>query len=114
MTNAVLDFLISPAMAEGAPAGGGSLLDFVPLIVLFVVMYFLMIRPQQKKAKEHRALVEALKKGDEVVTSGGLLGKIVVAGDNFVTLDMGKGVEIQIQRQAVSSVMPKGTIKESK
>jgi preprotein translocase subunit YajC len=100
-------------MAEGAAPQGGSMLDLLPLGILFIVMYFLMIRPQQKRAKEHRELVGGLKKGDEVVTTGGLLGKIVEAGDNFVTLDMGKNTEIKVQRQAVASVMPKGTIKEN-
>lgn len=109
----MLSPVISPAYAEAAAPRNTGMIDFIPLIILFVVMYFLMIRPQQKRAKEHRELIGAIKKGDEVVTSGGLLGKISNVGDNFVTLDMGKGTELKVQRQAVSSVMPKGTVKEN-
>jgi preprotein translocase subunit YajC len=105
-----MNFFISDAMA--APAGQGDpLMSFLPLVVIFVVFYFLLIRPQSKKAKEHKQMVEALTKGDEVVTSGGLLGRITKVGDNFVELDVADGVSVKVQRQAVANLMPKGTIK---
>ena len=111
-----MSFFISDAFAQ-APAGGageaGGLSFFVPLIILFVVFYFLAIRPQQKRAKEHRQLLEALKKGDEVVTSGGMLGRISKVGDTYLTVDVADGMEITIQRQAVQQVLPKGTIKSA-
>lgn len=111
----VLNFIISPAHAEAAaPAADGGLLQLLPIVVLFVVMYFLMIRPQQKRAKEHRQMVEALKKGDEVVSSGGILGKVTEVGDVFVELKINDNNNIRIQRQAIQSVMPKGTIKDAK
>ncbi len=107
-----MDFFINSALAQGPqqPPGGG--LDFLLLIgVMFAVMYFLIIRPQSKRAKEHKALIEGLKKGDEVVTNGGLLGKVVGLDENFITLQLAEGVEVQVQRQAVAAVMPKGTMK---
>ena len=105
-----MDFLIANAYAQDATAQSG-LMGFLPLILIFVVFYFMLIRPQMKRAKEHRKLVAALSKGDEVVTNGGLLGKITDVGDSFVTLELADNVEIKMQRQAVTSVMPKGTIK---
>lgn len=107
-----MDFFISDAYAQGAggPAGPG-MGDFLFLIVLFAVFYFLLIRPQQKRAKEHKKMVEALAKGDEVVTSGGLLGRISKVGDNFITVEIGEGMEVRVQRTAVASLMPKGTMK---
>ncbi|EDY85481.1 preprotein translocase, YajC subunit [gamma proteobacterium HTCC5015] len=112
----ILNFVISPAHAEAAaPAGAdGGLLQLLPIVVLFVVMYFLMIRPQQKRAKEHRQMVEALKKGDEVVTSGGILGKVTEVGDAFIELKVNDNSSLRLQRQAIQSVMPKGTIKDAK
>jgi preprotein translocase subunit YajC len=106
----ILDFFIASAYAqEQAPAGG--LMSFVPLIIIFVVFYLLLIRPQMKRAKEHRKLVSELANGDEVVTNGGILGRITHVGESFVTLELADNVRIKVQRQAVSSVVPKGTIK---
>ncbi|MDH3980679.1 MAG: preprotein translocase subunit YajC [Gammaproteobacteria bacterium] len=106
-----MNFFISDAMAA-APAGQGDpLMSFLPLIFIFIVFYFLLIRPQSKKAKEHKQMVEALAKGDEVVTNGGLLGRITKVGDNFVELEVADGTSVKVQRQAVANLMPKGTIK---
>ena len=107
---------ISSAFAQSAPAaaeGGlmGSLTGMLPLVLMFVVLYFIMIRPQMKRQKEHRAMIDALAKGDEVVTSGGLLGKVARLGEGFVHLEVADGVEVQIQRSAVAQVLPKGTLK---
>lgn len=107
--------LISEAFAQ-APAGGagmpgGSYATLLMLGVLFVAFYFLLIRPQAKRAKEHRAMVAALGKGDEVVTAGGTLGRITQVSDNFVTLEIADGVEVKVQRHMVQTVMPKGTLK---
>ena len=85
--------------------------QLMPIVLIFVVFYFLLIRPQSKKAKEHREMVAALAKGDEVVTSGGLLGRISKVGDNFVDLEVADGVTVKVQRPAVANLMPKGTIK---
>jgi len=106
-----MDFFISNAMAAGeAPQGGG--LQLVIMVALFFgIMYFMIIRPQSKKAKEHIALLDALNKGDEVVTSGGILGKISKLGDNFVELKVSETATLKVQRHAISSVMPKGTMK---
>ncbi len=108
---------ISSAIAQTAPAAaaGGdmmsSLMSMLPLVLMFVVLYFVMIRPQMKKQKEHRAMIDALAKGDEVVTSGGLLGKVTKLGDAHMSLEVANNVEIQLQRSAVVQVLPKGTIK---
>ncbi len=88
-----------------------SLMSMLPLILMFVVLYFVMIRPQMKKQKEHRAMIEALAKGDEVVTAGGLLGRVSKLGESFVSLEVSNAVEIQVQRSAVVQVLPKGSIK---
>jgi len=88
-----------------------SLMSMLPLLLMFVVLYFVMIRPQMKKQKEHRAMIDALAKGDEVVTAGGLLGTISKLGDNYVGLQVANNVDIQIQRSAIVQVLPKGTIK---
>ncbi len=88
-----------------------SLMSMLPLVLMFVVLYFVMIRPQMKKQKEHRAMVEALAKGDEIISAGGVLGKVSKLGDNYLGLEISNGVEIQIQRSAVIQVLPKGTIK---
>lgn len=108
----LLDFFISPAFAA-EPQQPDPLMSFLPLILIFVVFYFLLIRPQQKKVKEHKQMTESLKKGDEVVTNGGVLGKITDVGDNFVSVKIADNVEVKIQRQAVASLMPKGTMKEN-
>ena len=88
-----------------------SLMSMLPLVLMFVVLYFVMIRPQMKKQKEHRAMIDALAKGDEVVTAGGLLGKVSKIGDAYIGIEMATGVEVQMQRSAVVQVLPKGTIK---
>ena len=108
--------LISPAYAQ-APAAGGvdsGLMSFLPIILMFVLLYFLMIRPQMKRAKEHKAMIEALQKGDEVVAVGGLLGRIVELGDQYATLEIAAGTQIMVQRPAVQTLLPKGTIKSIK
>lgn len=86
-------------------------MGMLPLVLMFVVLYFVMIRPQMKKAKEHKAMVEALAKGDEVIMGGGMLGKISKLGDAYLSVEVSSGVEVQIQRAAVIQVLPKGTIK---
>lgn len=107
-----MDFLISSAYAQDAAPQSG-LMGFLPLILIFIVFYFLLIRPQMKRAKEHRQLVAGLAKGDEVVTNGGLLGKITDVGESFVTVQLSDNLEVKLQRHAVASVMPKGTIKSA-
>jgi preprotein translocase subunit YajC len=107
-----MNFFISDAMAAESLVKGDALTSFLPLIVIFVIFYFLLIRPQSKKAKEQKQMVEALAKGDEIVTNGGLLGKITKVGDNFLSLEVADGVQLKIQRHAVATLMPKGTIKE--
>ncbi len=108
---------ISSAFAQTAPAAaaGGdmqsSLMGMLPLVLMFVVLWFVMIRPQMKKAKEHKAMIESLAKGDEVATAGGVLGKVAKLGDSFITLEISAGVEVQLQRSAVVQVLPKGSIK---
>ena len=108
---------ISSAFAQTAPAAaaGGdmqsSLMSMLPLVLMFVVLYFVMIRPQMRKQKEHRTMIEALAKGDEIVTSGGLLGKVTKMGDSYLGLEVASGVELQVQRSAVVQVLPKGSIK---
>jgi preprotein translocase subunit YajC len=107
---------ISSAFAQSAPAAGGgdmmsSLGSMLPLVLMFVVLYFVMIRPQMKRQKEARAMIEALAKGDEVATSGGMLGRITQLGEQYLTVEIAKGVEVQIQRSAVIQVLPKGVIK---
>lgn len=104
-----MDFFISNAWAQAAPAGGDPIMGFLPLILIFVVFYFLLIRPQSKRQKEHKKMLEALDKGDEVVTNGGLFGTISDLGDNFVQLDVAEGVSVKIQRQAIAATLPKGS-----
>ena len=108
--------LISSAYAQTAPAAAGgdmasSLTSLLPLVLMFVVLYFVMIRPQMKRQKEHRTMIEALAKGDEIATVGGMLGRVTKLGDNFLNLEVAQGVEVQVQRSAVAQVLPKGTIK---
>jgi preprotein translocase subunit YajC len=108
-----MDFFISNAYAQDVAAPGSSLMSFLPLIVIFAVFYFMLIRPQMKRAKEHKQLVSQLGKGDEVITNGGLLGKITDVSDSFVTLELADNLQIKLQRSAVANVMPKGTIKSA-
>ena len=107
-----MDFFISNAYAQDASTAGG-LMSFLPLVVIFAVFYFMLIRPQMKRSKEHRQLVAQLSKGDEVITNGGLLGKITDVSESFVTLELADNLQIKLQRQAVANVMPKGTIKSA-
>lgn len=107
-----MDFFISNAYAQDAAASGG-IMQFLPLIVIFAVFYFMLIRPQMKRSKEHKKLVLQLAKGDEVVTNGGLLGRIIDVSESFITLEVAEGVQVRVQRQAVANVMPKGTIKSA-
>ena len=108
---------ISSAFAQTAPAAaaGGdmqsSLMSMLPLLLMFVVLYFVMIRPQMKKQTEHKAMIDALAKGDEIITAGGFLGKVSKLGDSFLSIELASGVEVQMQRSAVVQVLPKGTIK---
>ncbi len=107
---------ISQAFAQTAPAAAGSstestLFSLLPLVLMFVVLYFIMIRPQMKKQKEHKAMIEALAKGDEVVIAGGLLGRVAKLGDSYLNVEVASGVELQVQRGAVVQVLPKGTYK---
>ena len=107
---------ISNAFAQTAPAAasggdmGSSLMSMLPLVLMFVVLYFIMIRPQMKKQKEHRAMIDALAKGDEVVTAGGMLGKVSSISEGYIHVQVANGVEVQMQRSAVVQVLPTGTI----
>ena len=111
-----MSFFISEALAEapaaGADAGGDPLMGLLFPIGLVVILYFFMIRPQVKRQKEHKKLVEALGKGDEVVTMGGVIGRVTDIGDDFATLEIADGVNVKIRRQSVEAVLPKGSIKE--
>jgi preprotein translocase subunit YajC len=110
----LLDLLIAPAHAQSAPAAGGSMLSTLLLPVIFIaVMYFLMIRPQMKRQKEHRAMLDKLQRGDEVITTGGLAGTVIEIGDNFVSVEIASGVQVRVQRGAVANVLPKGTLKSA-
>jgi preprotein translocase subunit YajC len=103
--------IISPAYAQAAAGGDAGLMSFLPIIVLFVILYFIMIRPQMKRAKEQKAMIEALQKGDEVVTAGGVVGRISKLGEQYVTLEIAANTEIVVQRSAVQVPLPKGTLK---
>ena len=105
-----MNFFISDAFAQSG-FGGGGLVGLLPMVLIFVIFYLLLIRPQQKRAKQHKLMVAELSKGDEVVTNGGTLGKITGVDDNFVTVEVAEGVRIKVQRAAVAQMMPKGTIK---
>ncbi len=105
---------ISSAYAQTAPAAGGTestLFSLLPLVLMFVVLYFIMIRPQMKKQKEHKAMIEAVTKGDEVVIAGGVLGRVAKLGESYLHVEVANGVELQVQRSAVVQVLPKGTFK---
>ena len=105
---------ISSAFAQTAAAGGdmqSSLMSMLPLVLMFVVLYFVMIRPQMKKQKEHKTMIDSLAKGDEVATAGGVLGKVAKLGDSYLSLEVASGVELQVQRSAVVQVLPNGSIK---
>ncbi len=104
--------LISNAFAQSAPSTGGmDLFGLLPLVLMFVLLYFLLIRPQSKRAKEHRAMLGGLQKGDEVVTAGGALGRVTRVGDNFISVEIAPNIEIQVQKPSITTLLPKGTIK---
>ena len=106
--------LISNAWAQAAPAAadaGGGLLGMLPIALMFVVLWFLMIRPQMKKAKEHKSMVEAMQKGDEVLTNGGIAGRITKVGETYIAVEIADNVEISLQKAAVTAILPKGTLK---
>jgi preprotein translocase subunit YajC len=106
--------LISNAYAQAAGGQGGlDIFGLLPLILMFVLLYFLMIRPQTKRAKEHRTMLSGLQKGDEVVTAGGTLGKVTKVGDNYVSVEIAPNVEIQVQKPSITTLLPKGTIKSA-
>ena len=112
----LLDFLIAPAHAQaaagGAQGGLGGMGLLMP-VILIGVMYFLMIRPQMKRAKEHRAMLEKLSRGDEVITNGGIAGTVSEIGDNFITIEIADNVRVRVQKTAVGNVLPKGTLKSA-
>ena len=103
--------IISPAYAQAAGGGDPGFIGFLPIILMFVLLYFLMIRPQMKRAKEQKAMVEALQKGDEVVTAGGIVGKITKLSDQYVSVEVAPNTEVVVQRSAVQVPLPKGTLK---
>ena len=105
--------LIPSAFAQAPAAGAGDtgLMGFLPIVLMFVLLYFLMIRPQMKRAKEHKTMVEALQKGDEVITSGGVLGRITRVNDAYVLVEIAPNTEVSVQKTAVQTLLPKGTIK---
>lgn len=110
-----MEFFIASAMAQTAQPEAPSLItSLLPLILIVVIFWFLLIRPQMKRNKEHKALVEGLSVGDEVVTAGGLLGRISAVADSFVTVSVNEGVEVHVQRHSIAQVVPKGTIKNLK
>ena len=108
-----LDFLIAPAHAQAAAAGGAPSMMSTLLfpIILIGIMYFLMIRPQMKRQKEHRAMLEKLSRGDEVITNGGIAGSVVEIGESFITVEIASGVQVRLQKGAIANVLPKGTLK---
>ena len=110
-----MDFFISNAYAQAAApaAAPNPLMSFLPLIILFGIFYFMLIRPQMKRAKEQRSMIAALAKGDEVLTNGGLLGRIDEIAEQFVTLEIAPNVTVKLQKQAISAVLPRGTLKAS-
>ncbi len=107
-----MSFFISDAMAQGAAPAGDGTMSIIFLIGMFAIMYFFLIRPQVKRQKEHKAMVEALSKGDEIQTMGGLMGKVTELGDNFMKVEVADNVIVTVRRTAVEAVMPKGSLKE--
>ena len=108
-----MSFPLSPVIAQATPPQGGGLSMIIMMVVLFGLMYFMMIRPQMKRQKEHRALIAALAKGDEVVTNGGLAGRVEEVGDTFVTVEIAPNVKVKLQKGAVQQVLPKGSLKSA-
>lgn len=111
--DSLLNFFIDSAWAQAGGEPSSPLLGFLPLIIIFVLFYFLLIRPQNKKQKEHRAMVDALGSGDEIVTGGGVLGKVTEVGDQFLTVEIANNVSIKVQKHTVAAVLPKGTMKSA-
>ncbi|TWI10655.1 preprotein translocase subunit YajC [Aerolutibacter ruishenii] len=109
----LLDLVIAPAYAQNAPAAGGGMGTLLFPIILIAIMYFLMIRPQMKRAKEHKGMLEKLSKGDEVLTNGGIAGRVTDIGENFITVEIADNVQIRVQKGAVANVLPKGTLKSA-
>ena len=108
----ISNLFISNAYAEGAaPAAGGGIMDFLPLIALLAVFYFLVLRPQQKRAKEVKVMLDAMQKSDDVVTTGGVLGRVVKVGEAYVSVEVAEGVTVNVQKIAIQTMLPKGTIK---
>ena len=107
--------LISPAFAQasGGGAGEGGLITLLPIVLMFVLLYFIMIRPQMKRQKEHRAMLSALSKGDEVVTNGGIAGRVEELGEAFLVVEIAPNVKVRVQKGSVSQVLPKGSLKSS-
>ena len=103
--------LISPAFAQGVTGGDAGWAELLPIVLMFVLLYFMMIRPQMKRAKEHKTMIDALQKGDEVVAAGGVVGSVTKINDNYVSMRIAEGVEIRVQRSSVQLVLPKGTLK---
>ena len=103
--------IVSPAFAQNASGGDPGFMGFLPIVLMFVLLYFLMIRPQMKRAKEQKQMIEALQKGDEVVAAGGVLGRITKLGDAYVSIEIAPETEISVQKAAVQTVLPKGTLK---
>ena len=111
--DSVLDFFVSPAYAQAATPSQNPLITFLPLILIFAIFYFLIIRPQNKKQKEHREMVATLSVGDEIVTAGGMLGKVTETGDQFLSVEIADKVTVKVQRHTVSAVLPKGTVRHA-
>lgn len=107
----LLDLIIPPAFAEGSTITGSGLGDLIPLVLLFVIFYFLLIRPQQKRAKDHKILLAALKSGDEVVTNGGVVGTVKSVDESFATVEIANEVVIKVQKQGINQKLPKGSAK---
>ncbi len=106
------DIMISPAYAQAAPSlPGGDLMAFLPMVAIFVVFYFLLIRPQQKRSKEQKEMLTNLQKGDEVVTAGGMVGRISKLTEQYASVEVAPNIEVNIQRTAIAQLLPKGTIK---
>jgi len=103
--------IISPAFAQAAPSGDPGYIGLLPIVLMFVLLYFLMIRPQMKRAKETKSMIEALQKGDEVITAGGVLGRITRISDAYISLEIAPNLEINVQKAAIQVLLPKGTIK---
>jgi preprotein translocase subunit YajC len=107
--------LISQAFAQAAPSGAGGMdiMSLLPLIAMFVLLYFLLLRPQMKRAKEQKQMIASLQKGDEVITSGGTLGRVTKVSDNYISLEIASNVEVTVQKSAVQTLLPKGTLKSA-